>query len=173
MLKLIVGLGNPGPKYKNNRHNAGFIALDAFAESRGFSWSTSKKTLSEVVVSKDDGFILLKPQTFMNDSGTAVVMALRFFDVQPEDMLVIHDDVDLEPLQFRVSVNSSSAGHHGVQDIIEKLGTPNFTRIRVGVGRPVQNSRSVEGYVLEDFSAEEIEVVKKLGIEQLLSSLKV
>lgn len=171
-MKLIVGLGNPGNKYKNNRHNAGFIVLDAFAESRGLSWSTNKRVLSEVIMSKDDGYILVKPQTFMNDSGNAVSRVLKYFDVKPSDMIVIHDDVDLEPLEVRVSVNSSSAGHHGVQDIIDKIGTQDFTRIRVGVGRPKENARSVETYVLEDFEPGDVEVVKKNGIEHLLSSLK-
>lgn len=173
MMNMVVGLGNPGEKYKNNRHNAGFIILDAFAESKGLSWTKNKKILSEVIVSKDDGFILVKPQTFMNDSGNAVSWAIRYFSIPSSDMIVIHDEVDLEALAMRVSVDSSSAGHHGVQDIIDKIGTQDFTRIRVGVGRPSENSRSVEKYVLEDFSSDELETVKKLGVEHLLSSLKV
>lgn len=172
-MQLLVGLGNPGSKYKNNRHNAGFIILDAFAESKGFKWLLSKKTLSEVFVSKDANLILLKPQTFMNDSGEAVSKALQYFSIPPKDLIVIHDDVDLEPLQFKISQNSSSAGHHGVQDIIDKIGTQDFIRIRVGVGRPAENGRQVEKYVLEDFLPNELEIVKKLGIEHLLSSLKI
>lgn len=177
-MKLVVGLGNPGDSYRNSRHNAGCIILDAFAQSQGFSWTSNKKLASEVSVARESGYILLKPQTFMNDSGKAVVKALKFFKLTPADLLVIHDDVDLGALQFKLAHNSSSAGHHGVQDIIDQLGTQDFTRIRVGVGRPVVTSTGaeravfdVEKYVLQDFSSDQLEVVKKQGIEHLLSSL--
>lgn len=179
-MKLLVGLGNPGDKYRNNRHNIGFIVLDAFAQSKGLSWSVNKKILSEVAVLKDDGLILVKPQTFMNESGDAVAKALAYLSIQPSDLIVVHDDVDLEPLQFKISRNSSSAGHHGVQDIIDKLGTQDFTRLRVGIGRPVvtvdgatRTVFDVEKYVLQDFTDPQLEVVKKQGCEYLLSSLKV
>ena len=178
-MKLVVGLGNPGEKYKNNRHNAGFIVLDSFIAQKGLNWSTNKKIHSEACVAKEDDLILIKPQTFMNDSGRAVCEALSYYSAQLSSLLVVHDDVDLEPLQFRVSRNSSSAGHHGVQDIVDKIGTQDFTRIRVGVGRPKaivdgqeRPSYSVEKYVLEDFGSEELEVVRKKGVEYLLSSLK-
>lgn len=178
-MKLVVGLGNPGERYKNNRHNAGFIILDAFVAQKVLNWSTNKKLHSEVCVDKEDDLILLKPQTFMNNSGRAVCEALAYYSTDTSDLLVIHDDVDLEPLQFRVSRNSSSAGHHGVQDIVDKIDTQDFTRIRVGVGRPKaivdgqeRPSYSVEKYVLEDFSQEELEVIRKKGVEYLLSSLK-
>lgn len=178
-MRLVVGLGNPGEKYKNNRHNAGFLIVDAFVAQKGLNWSTNKKLHSEVCVDKEDDLILLKPQTFMNDSGRAVCVALAYCSTNTSDLLVIHDDVDLEPLQFRISHNSSSAGHHGVQDIVNKIGTQDFTRIRVGVGRPKavvdgqeRPSYSVEKYVLEDFGSEELEIVRKKGVEYLLSSLK-
>jgi peptidyl-tRNA hydrolase len=128
----------------------------------------------------------------MNDSGEVVSKALNYFSIQPADLLVVHDDVDLEALQFKVSRNSSSAGHRGVQNIIDKIGTQDFTRLRVGVGRLPQQisqhsrcgsrisppapriaarSAMLEKYVLQDFSSEQLEVVKKQGIEHLLSSL--
>lgn len=154
-MKLIAGLGNPGSDYSNSRHNAGFIVLGAFAEVRGVVWSANKKIMSEVGMVKEDSLVLVKPQTFMNDSGGAVVRALAYFSIQPSDLIVVHDDVDLEPLQFRTSTNSSSAGHHGVQDIIDKIGTKDFTRVRVGVGRPkvlvdgtARDTYDVEKYVL-------------------------
>lgn len=178
-MKLVVGLGNLGEKYKNNRHNAGFIVVDAFVAQKGLSWSINKKIYSAVCVDKEDDLILVKPQTFMNDSGRAVCKALSYYSADHNNLLVIHDDVDLEPLQFKSSRNSSSAGHHGVQDIIDKIGTQDFTRIRVGVGRPKivvegqeRPSYSVEKYVLEDFSPQELELVRKQGVEYLLSSLK-
>jgi len=179
MLTLVLGLGNPGEKYKNNRHNAGFIVLDAFVAQKGLTWSKNKKIHSEVCVAKEDDLILIKPQTFMNESGRAVCEALAYYSTDTPELLVVHDDVDLEPLQFRVSRNSSSAGHHGVQDIVDKIGTQDFTRSRVGIGRPKavvdgqeRPSYSVEKYVLEDFSPQELEVVRKKGVEYLLSSLK-
>lgn len=172
-MKLVAGLGNPGQKYKNNRHNSGFIVLDELVKSLNSDWSYNKKILSDILQAKENGFILLKPQTFMNNSGEAISKALEFYNLQTSDLVVVHDDVDLEPLQFRLSTNSSSAGHHGVEDIIDKLGTHDFKRLRIGIGRPVENTGNVEKYVLEDFSAVDLERLKRSGIEHLLSSLKV
>lgn len=171
-MKLVVGLGNPGKKYEHNRHNAGLIILDAFVQLRGLSWSKQRKIMAQIAVSKEDGAILVKPETFMNVSGRVVAQALSYYSIPVADLIVVHDDVDLEPKQLRVAVGASAAGHHGVQHIIEQIGSQGFTRIRVGIGRPAENSRQVEHYVLTDFSAPELEVVKKIGIEQLLSSLK-
>ena len=116
----------------------------------------------------------------MNDSGKAVANAIKFFGIPTNNLLVVHDDVDMGPLQIKTSNNSSSAGHHGVQDIIDKLGTQEFSRLRVGIGRPtfqngnvLQQSQDIEKYVLEDFSQTELENVKKLGVEHLLSSLDI
>lgn len=172
-MKLVVGLGNPGDKYKNNRHNAGFIILDAFAELHGAEWSSNKKISSKVAVLKNLRLVLVKPETFMNASGKAVSKALNYFGIQATNLLLVHDDVDLKLLQFKISFDSSSAGHHGVQNVISELKTQNFARLRVGVGRPAENSHNVVDYVLDDFSSEELESIKKLGIEHLLSSLKV
>ncbi len=178
-MRMVVGLGNPGKKYRSNRHNAGFTVLDAFVAQKGLSWSTSKKLHSEVCADREGDLVLIKPQTFMNNSGRAVREALSYYSADPSSLLVVHDDVDLEPLQIKVSRNSSSAGHHGVQDIIDKIGTQDFIRLRVGVGRPKEiidgqerPSYSVEKYVLEDFSPQELEIVRKKGVEYLLSSLK-
>lgn len=177
-MMLVIGLGNPGEKYKNNRHNAGFIVIDEFAKRWDLTWEYNKKVDAEIAQYKDRDAVLLKPQTFMNDSGKAVSKALSYFSIQPADLLVIHDDVDLEALQFKVSCNSSSAGHHGMQNIIDKIGTQDFARLRVGVGRPaikvgntIQVAYNVEKYVLQDFPSDQLEVVKKQGIEHLLSSL--
>lgn len=186
-MTLVVGLGNPGEKYKNNLHNAGFIIIDELSQRWNLPWEYNKKFDAEIAHFRVDdrlradggsGYILLKPQTFMNDSGEAVSKALNYFSIQSADLLVIHDDVDLEALQFKVSRNSSSAGHHGVQNVIDKIGTQDFARLRVGVGRPaikVGNTTlvayDVEKYVLQDFPSDQLEVVKKQGIEHLLSSL--
>lgn len=176
-MNLIVGLGNPGNQYKNNRHNTGFIILDAFAAAQGASWQGSKKTLAETAVLQEIGVTLAKPQTYMNKSGEAVKKLLDYLGISIENVLVIHDDVDLEPMQFKSATDSSSAGHKGVQDIIDKLGTQRFNRLRVGVGRPGfvagMLGKTIEKYVLEDFPNDQLENVKKLGIEHLLSSLSV
>jgi len=179
-MKLVVGLGNPGEKYKNNRHNTGFIILDEFTRKQGVGWEYGKKVNSEVTRVKEKDLVLLKPRTFMNDCGSAVLSAIKFFSIPTDCLLVVHDDVDLGPLHFRLSRGSSSAGHRGVQNIIDRLGTQEFSRLRVGIGRPtylsedvLQQSRDVEKYVLEDFLQAELESVKKLGVEHLLSSLNV
>jgi len=179
---LVVGLGNPGEKYKNNRHNAGFIVIDELALKWGLTWEFNKRLNAEVAspptADRNDKIILIKPQTFMNESGEAVSRALNYFGIKPADLLVIHDDVDLEALQFKTSRNSSSAGHHGVQSIIDKISTQDFTRLRIGIGRPkvevdgaTRVTFEVEKYVLQDFPSDLLEVVKKQGIEHLLSSL--
>jgi PTH1 family peptidyl-tRNA hydrolase len=179
-VKLVAGLGNPGEKYKNNRHNAGFTLIDELAPNWGLMWEFNKKLNAEVASAtpRVDKVILIKPQTFMNNSGEAVAKALAYFSIDPSDLLVIHDDVDLEPLQFKVSRNSSSAGHHGVQNIIDRIGSQDFTRLRVGIGRSqvvvdgtTRATFDVEKYVLQDFTAPQLEVLKKQGIEHLLSSL--
>jgi len=179
-MKIIVGLGNPGEKYKNNRHNTGFIILDKLANMWGVGWEYNKKVNAEIVRINEKDLLLLKPQTFMNDSGKAVANAIKFFGIPTNNLLVVHDDVDMGPLQIKTSNNSSSAGHHGVQDIIDKLGTQEFSRLRVGIGRPtfqngnvLQQSQDIEKYVFEDFSQTELENVKKLGVEHLLSSLDI
>jgi len=175
-MMLVVGLGNPGERYRNNRHNTGFIIINELALKWGLTWEFNKKFNAEIATAQST--ILLKPQTYMNDSGEAVSKALNYFGVQPADLLVIHDDVDLEALQFKTSCNSSSAGHHGVQNIIDKIGTQDFTRLRVGIGRPkvevdgtTRITFDVEKYVLQDFPSDQLELVKKQGIEHLLSSL--
>jgi len=193
-MRLVVGLGNPGEEYKNNRHNAGFIIIDELARKWDLTWNYNKRFNAEVATAlrgaggeirgprregrgnlHDESMILIKPQTFMNNSGEAVSKALQYFGIDPSGLTVVHDDVDLEALQFKVSRNSSSAGHHGVQNIIDKIGTQDFTRLRVGVGRPPrrvsQQLEEVEKYVLQDFPSDQLEVVKKQGVEHLLSSL--
>jgi len=194
-MKLVVGLGNPGEKYKNNRHNAGFIIIDELALKWNLPWEYNKKFDAEIA--RNDKVVLIKPQTFMNDSGEAVSRALQYFGIDSSGLTVVHDDIDLEALQFKVSCNSSSAGHRGVQNIIDGIGTQDFTRLRVGIGRPPQRtlqqfeevasgetgprdenavesaitSSYVEKYVLQDFPSDQLEIVKKTGIEHLLSSL--
>jgi len=168
-MKMIVGLGNPGEEYRNSRHNAGFILVDEVAEKLSLIWSYEKKFNAEIC--KNDKYVLVKPQTFMNDSGSAVSKALQFFKVNLEDLTVIHDDVDLSFEEVRFKKGSGTAGHHGVTDIVEKVGSLHFWRFRVGVGRPENNKFDVHGYVLGDFTDKEKEVLQTKVFNELLTRI--
>jgi PTH1 family peptidyl-tRNA hydrolase len=152
--RLIVGLGNPGRKYAGNRHNVGFQCLDRLAEAWGLSFSKRKhKALlaqGEIVGLKT---ILAKPQTFMNLSGEAVERLARFYELPPEGLLVIYDDLDLPLGKIRLRPEGGSGGHKGMKSIIEHLGTGGFPRLRVGIGRPAHGDP--EDYVLSDFAPDE------------------
>ena len=160
-MKLIVGLGNPGEKYKKQRHNVGFMILDQFAKEENLSWEDNSKLKSKMVKLKDT--FLMKPQTFMNNSGDAVSLVSHFYKISPEDITVIHDDVDLPFGEIKNQFNIGPAGHHGVEDIILKLGTKEFNRIRGGIGRPENADIPVDEYVLMDFSDDEISKVEHLS----------
>lgn len=177
-MKLVVGLGNPGDKYKYTRHNVGFIVLDYLAQFNNLTWEHNKKVRGEFASFRaggEKGVIFLKPLTYMNNSGDSVKQALSYFSVGIKDLLVIHDDVDLGPFVVKKVFNVSSAGHHGVEDIIKKLGTQEFERIRIGVGRPKgkagESIYNVENYVLSDFSSQELEKLREITKEYILSSL--
>jgi PTH1 family peptidyl-tRNA hydrolase len=170
-MKLIIGLGNPGEKYKNNRHNAGFIILDELKRDWNFpDFEFSKKFEAEISEGniEEGKIIFAKPQTFMNNSGEAVRRIVSFYKLTSENILVIHDDLDINSGEFKVSTDSGPAGHNGVQDIIEKIGTQNFKRFRVGIeGAEKRKTRIVPGdvFVLQNFSEEELEKIKKLAKE--------
>jgi len=135
-MKLIIGLGNPGKKHEKTRHNIGWMIIDEFYEQHAddFSaFSENKKFNSEI--SKGDQIILAKPLTMMNNSGHAVQALMNFYKIPPQNLLVIHDDVDLELGKTKFETGRSSAGHNGVQSIINMIGTQDFARARVGVGR--------------------------------------
>src|SRR3989344_4814392 len=165
-MKLVVGLGNPGEKYRESRHNLGFMVVDGFAISRGLSWRFSQDWPGYWVKSND--FILLKPSTFMNRSGEAVAKVMDYFRMQSDDVLVVYDDVDLAFSKIRLAFNGLSAGHHGIDSIIENLGME-FGRLRVGIGHPREISKDkvkqVADYVLNDFNQDEkqqlFDVIKK------------
>ena len=150
-MKLIVGLGNPGPKYRNNRHNVGFMIADIFAVEMGLSWKYNKDWLC--FYAKSSEFVLIKPTTFMNSSGDAVRAVSEYFEIDNKDILVIHDEVDLEFGKIRLSFNGSSAGHKGVESVNKSLASQDFARLRVGVGRPEVGE--VSDFVLKDFLANE------------------
>ncbi|MFZ5436390.1 MAG: aminoacyl-tRNA hydrolase [Bacillota bacterium] len=149
-MKLIVGLGNPGGQYAGTRHNAGFMVIDYVAKKHKIQLGTRKYfgILGKGVIANSP-VTLLKPQTYMNRSGVSVYLCSAALRVPPRDIVVIHDELDLPPGRVRVKFGGGSAGHKGVQSIIDILGTPEFGRIRLGIGRPTNGD--VSDYVLEEF----------------------
>jgi PTH1 family peptidyl-tRNA hydrolase len=153
-MRLVVGLGNPGARYARNRHNVGFMAADAIARRHGFSGFRSRFK-GELAEGSIGGFrrFLLKPQTFMNDSGDSVAEAARFYKIAPEEIVVIHDEIDLRPGKLRVKRGGGNAGHNGLRSIDAMIG-PDYWRVRIGVGHP-GIKELVHPYVLQNFPAEE------------------
>lgn len=153
---LIAGLGNPGAKYAGDRHNVGWMVVDELAR-RGDATFKSKFNgrLSETRLG-DSRIALLEPETYMNESGRSISAAARYFKVASQDVLVVHDDVDLEPGRLQARMAGGLAGHNGLRSIAQALGTPEFLRLRIGVGRPVRGDpRDVADYVLAPFEAHE------------------
>jgi PTH1 family peptidyl-tRNA hydrolase len=153
---LVAGLGNPGREYERTRHNLGWLVLDELARRHGGSWR-SKFSGSLAEVRMDGARLgLLKPETYMNESGRPVGAAARFFKVDPGSLLVVHDDVDLEPGRLQARAGGGLAGHNGLRSLAQQLGTQDFLRLRIGVGRPGRGDpRSVSDWVLSSFAPEE------------------
>jgi PTH1 family peptidyl-tRNA hydrolase len=153
---LVAGLGNPGREYERTRHNAGWMVLDELARRHGGSWrSKFSGSLAEVRLG-DLRLALLKPETYMNDSGRSVGAAVRFFKVEPEQVLVVHDDVDLEAGRLQARAGGGLAGHNGLRSLAQHLGSQDFLRLRIGVGRPGRGDpRPVADWVLSPFAPEE------------------
>ncbi|MEK9671162.1 MAG: aminoacyl-tRNA hydrolase [Rhodospirillaceae bacterium] len=158
---LLVGLGNPGPQYRNHRHNVGFMVLDAIHDRLRCQPFRSKfnAELAEETAAGEK-LLLLKPQTFMNESGRAVQAAMTFYKIRPEDVVVFHDELDLAAGKVRVKRGGGHAGHNGLRDIQAHIG-PDFGRVRIGVGHPGDKDRVV-GHVLKDFSREDAVWLEKL-----------
>lgn len=165
-MKLIVGLGNPDEKYQGTRHNVGFMAVDQLASEFGLTWTFNKSF--KAFVAKDANYCLAKPTTYMNNSGEAVQKILSYYHLTPDDLVVIHDDLDIPLGTYKTSTNSSSGGHNGVQSIIERIGTSKFTRLRIGLSGPVLDKTrnsifpgAVSRFVLKRFSKEEWPAVEE------------
>ncbi len=153
---LIVGLGNPGPKYAFTRHNVGFLALDVFARSMQINqWQEAHKGLMAKVKIDSEDVILLKPLTFMNKSGESVADVVNFFKVDVTRLLVIQDEIELPFGKLRFSKNRSAAGNNGIKSIHQSLGTQDYARLRLGVGKPEHPDFQIADYVLQKFSDEE------------------
>lgn len=167
-MKLIIGLGNPGNNHTTTRHNAGFLCLDFLQKEWSCDTFQLDKKMSAEVSEGQIGkhkFLLVKPTTFMNASGTTVSQLVHFYKIAPEDIVVIHDDLDIAPGTYKTTNSSRAAGHNGVSDIIEKIGTQDFFRIRLGIGRPAQVSGTCmpsHDFVLQKFSPEELTTLSDL-----------
>lgn len=150
-MRIIVGLGNPGAQYQNNRHNVGFMAVEAIAHRHSFSpWA--KKFQAQIAEGRlaGDRVLLLKPQTFMNLSGQAVGEAMRFYKLDPSAIIVLYDEIDLAAGKLRIKIGGGAGGHNGIRSLDQHLG-PNYKRIRIGVGHPGVKEM-VHGHVLGDFA---------------------
>ena len=153
---LVAGLGNPGRQYERTRHNLGWLVLDELARRHGGSWRSKFSGSFADVRLGDLRLGLLKPETYMNESGRAVGEAARFYKVEPEGLLVVHDDVDLEPGRLQARAAGGLAGHNGLRSLAQHLGSQEFERLRIGVGRPGRGDpRSVSDWVLSGFAPED------------------
>jgi PTH1 family peptidyl-tRNA hydrolase len=161
-MKLIIGLGNPGQGYSNNRHNIGFMCLKYFAKEHKIDFD-KKQADARIGRSKIEGIdvVLAKPQTYMNLSGKSVNRLMYKFKLKPEDIIVIHDDMDLPLGKVRIRSGGSSGGHNGINSIIAEIGTREFIRVKIGIGRPGKEEddrsydRDIVDYVLSNFSHDE------------------
>jgi len=159
-MKLIAGLGNPGREYDGTRHNVGFEVVDRLEEMNDGAWIMDEDRMSRVakIYVDQKTVLLVKPETFMNKSGDAVLAFVSYYKLKPSDILIIHDDMDFEPGIIKLVTKAGSAGHNGIADIQAKLKTDEIARIRIGVGRP-EEKLSAETWVLtqpDDFDAEKI-----------------
>jgi PTH1 family peptidyl-tRNA hydrolase len=159
-MRIIVGLGNPGEKYKLTRHNIGFMAIDALAKKLDLAWEKSKKLNTEIAKNKE--VILVKPLTYMNNSGETVRAVLSYFKKTSEALTVIHDDIDIALGKHKIAIDSRAAGHNGVQSIINQLKTKNFRRVRIGIKTEQKELIPTEKFVLQKFGQEELNIVNEL-----------
>jgi len=175
-MKIIIGLGNPGKEYADTRHNIGFAMVNKIRQEFKFpDFEFNKKFNAEIssgdykLQTTNYKLILVKPQTFMNLSGEAVQAILAFYKLSAENIIVIHDELDLASGRYKIATDSSSAGHNGVQNIIDQLGTQKFTRLRIGVGEEHDGAPvcrlEAHDFVLRKFSEEEKQVIEKISPE--------
>lgn len=166
-MKLIVGLGNPGLKYEKTRHNLGFMVVDRFIQNKGLSWRFNPDFMSHFV--KEADLVIAKPTTYMNQSGIAISSICRFYRIDLKNLLAVHDDLDLPFGKIRLTFGGTSAGHHGIESIIENLGME-FARLRIGIDRPPKNI-DPEKYVLQKFQIGENKQLPKI-IEKSVEAIK-
>lgn len=161
-MKMIVGLGNPGKEYQNHRHNAGFMVVDALAKRHGME--ISRRSFGALVgsgVIEKEAVIIAKPMTFMNLSGDSVGGLLRFYKLEVEDLMVVHDDIDIGFGRLKLATSGGHGGHNGIRSIIDNLGESGFMRVRMGVGRPPDDVDPAS-FVLSNFSKDEKKIFENL-----------
>ena len=157
-MRVAVGLGNPGARYANTRHNLGFCVVDLLSSEYGGKWQDGAASLTSEVAIGDEGVLLVKPQTYMNDSGSAVLGAMHGSGVVVADTLVVVDDVNLDPGALRFRRRGSDGGHNGLRSIIDTVGSPAFPRLRLGVGMPPEGLDLID-FVLSEFEPGEADLV--------------
>ena len=169
-MKLIVGLGNPGRKYEKNRHNLGFMCLRHFAREHGlkFDKKQCRARIGSGIVAESK-VVIVRPQTYMNQSGQSVSRLVKKFNVSLDDLIVIHDDLDLPPGKIRIRQDGGSGGHKGIDSIVAELGSQDFLRLRAGIGHPSSIEDATEtseadiiSYVLSDFTADEKRIIAQV-----------
>lgn len=184
-MKLLIGLGNPGSQYEHTRHNVGFHVMDALATKCGLRWERRNRALLASGNVDAEKVVLVKPLTFMNNSGEAVSELVRWYKIQPEDILVIYDDLDLPVGQIRLRPKGSAGGHNGLSSIIHHLHTDQFPRLRVGIGRPTNSHMNTVDYVLgvapgdegiqlataEDHAVDAVPIILQQGIGAAMNIL--
>lgn len=160
-MKLIVGLGNPGVKYQLTRHNIGFIVIDAFSQRlQGAPFKAEHQALTtRISYSPEETLLLVKPNTFMNLSGGPVQALMNYYRIQIEDLLVIHDDLDLEFGTIRFQTNRGHGGHNGIKSIHQSLARQDYKRLKVGIGRPSHPQMEISDYVLQSFGRDELKTL--------------
>lgn len=164
-MKLIIGLGNPGKQYQNTRHNLGFRIIDALRQDLEFEdWQSTKKFQASISqgVFNNKKTILAKPETFMNESGKAVKLLANYYQISPEQILIIHDEADLPFGEIRCQASRGAAGHRGVESIINHLKTNEFCRIRIGIRPENPINESLDDFVLAEFTPQEEELIPKI-----------
>ena len=170
---LLVGLGNPGIKYERNRHNIGFCLIDYFTSQINSEDYIDKFNSKYTLVRLNDNKIhIIKPQTYMNRSGVSVRNCKDFFKIAPENIIVVYDDMDLTLGSLKIKSSGGSAGHNGIKSLIDEIGSNNFVRIRIGIGKPL-NKENVNNYVLSNFKKDEFEALShiKNKIEEIIKDI--
>lgn len=153
---LVAGLGNPGPEYASHRHNVGWMVVDELARRHDGSFKGRFRGKLAAIRLDSTKVLLLKPETFMNESGASIQAASAFYKLDPQQVLVVHDDVDLDTARLQARLGGGLAGHNGLRSLTEKLGTKDFLRLRIGIGRPLRGDRRpVADYVLSAFAPED------------------
>lgn len=156
---LIVGLGNPEEEYSKTRHNMGFDTVNKIAKEYNINFNKNKfKGIYGTGIIKDEKIILLKPQTYMNLSGESIIQIMNFYKIKPNEIIIIYDDIDIEPSHIKIRKKGSAGSHNGMKSVVKLLGTENFTRIRVGIGCP-EDKKNMIDYVIGKVPEEELKIL--------------